>query len=80
VDGWERLKKLTVKKVAAPDSNSAHPQSILAFPVAWKGEKIRRKLAGSPNTLSNHDRVIRGRAKRMGLTVEQYQAKYPRLS
>lgn len=76
---WERLKKLSVTKVPAPDTNNRRPWSILA-PLEWRAAKIRRKLAGQPSTLSNHKRVVAGRAKRMGISVSAYEAKYPRLS
>jgi len=76
---WARLKKLTVTKVPAPDTHSRRTWSILA-PLEWRAAKIRRKLAGQPNTLSNQKRVVAGRAKRMGISVSAYEARYPRLS
>lgn len=75
---WERIKKLGVKKTAAPDPNSKHPQSILSFPVPWRTAKIRRLLAGDPNRKTNHDRVVAGRAEKLGISVEDYRRKFPR--
>lgn len=61
---------------AAPDKNSAHPGSVL-------GDKIRtlksRFHLGKPRkgaTLTNRQRVVIARAKRLGVTVTEYQSMF----
>jgi len=40
--------------------------------------RIGRKQRLSHSALTNHERCIRGRAKRMGITVEDYKRRFPR--
>jgi len=83
---WERVKKLAVVPTFVKDLSGLHQFSVKTKKVlgrrppkkmvSWNSMpwsvKKESKLAG----MTNHERVVTLRAKRQGLSVAEYRAKY----
>lgn len=63
-------------KPAPKDRNSEHPQSVLAGKIWFRLPRIIKALNGRAKPPSQHDRVVAGRARRMGLTVAEYERRF----
>ena len=74
---WEWFRThLSISRIFVKDDSGKHPGSIL---VGKDKRKTRRKIAKSSGLgLTNHQRCILLRAKRMGISIQEYQRRYPK--
>jgi hypothetical protein len=62
---------------AAPDKNSAHPFSVLSGPVKFLRARWHKPTTRYVTCPTQHQRVVMGRAARLGISVREYQVRYP---
>jgi hypothetical protein len=61
---------------AAPDKNSAHPYSVLSGPIKFLRSRWHNPTTKGKTCPTQHDRVVMGRAARLGISVREYQIKF----
>jgi len=74
---WKRLKSLAVvHRPVKKDVSGLHPGSVRGDKININRPKIGKGKRFSTHTPTQHERVVAGRAKRMGISVQEYKQRF----